>query len=124
MTYIPKLCNMCGKVILEKSVHLCRKLLEDKQLVLARKCSPVVASRYGFTSRLLVLPNLETHTTGTDGLLQLPHTVALHTMMLLLAMVLTVSIQDQIPNEDIYDAKEQMEFIHHNVVQGNLQKRR
>ena len=115
---------MCRKVVLEKSVHLCGKLLEDKQLVLARKWCPVVASRYGLTSRFLVLSYLEAHTTGADGLLQLPHVVALHTMMFLLAMVLAICIQNQIPDDGIHDAKEHMEFIQHNVVKGDIHKRR
>ena len=112
---------MCRKVVLEESVHLGGKLLEDKQLVLARECSPVIASRYGLTSRLLVLPYLETHTTGPDGLLQLPHIMALCTMVLLLAMVLAISIKNQVPYEDVHDAEEEMEFVEHNVVEGDVQ---
>ena len=106
---------MCRKVVLEESVHLGGKLLEDKQLVLARECSPVIASRF------LVLPYLEAHTTGPDGLLQLPHIMALCTMVLLLAMVLAISIKNQVPYEDIHDAAEEMEFVEHNVVEGDVQ---
>ena len=120
-TYIPKHCNTWRKVVLEKGIHLCGKLLEDKY---ARKCCPVEASWYGFTSRLLVLPYLEAHTTGEDGLLQLPHVVALLTVMFLLAMVLAVCIQNKFSDEDIHDSKQRMEFVHHNVVKGDIDKRR
>lgn len=124
MTYIPKLCNTCRKVVLEESVHFSGKLLEDKQFVLARECRPVVAPRYGLTSRLLVLPYLEAHTTGPDGLLQLPYIVALCTMVFLQAMVLAISIKNKVPYEDIHDAEEEMKLIEHNVVEGDIQQRR
>ena len=97
---------MFRKSVIEEGVHLYRKLFDDKQLVLARECSPVIACRYGLTSRLLVLPYLEAHTTGPDGLLQLPYIMALSTTVLLQAMVLTVSRKNKISYEDIHDAEE------------------
>ena len=115
-TYIPKLCNFCTDVILEESVHLGWKLLEDKQLVLARKCSPIIAPRYWLTSRLLILPYLEAHTTGADGLLQLPNVVALCTMVLPLTVVLAIGIKNQVPYEDVHDAEEEVKLVKHNVV--------
>ena len=115
-TYYPKLCNTCREVVLQEGVHPGWKLLEDKQLVLARECSPIIAPRYWLTSRLLILPYLEAHTTGADGLLQLPNVVALCTMVLPLAVVLAISVKDQVPYQDVHDAEEEVKLVKHNVV--------
>ena len=88
--------------------------------MLSRKCRPLVASRYGLTSWLPVLPYLGAHTTGADGLLQLPHVVALCTMVLLLSMVLSIGIKNQVPYEYVHDTEEEMEFIEYNVVKGDI----
>ena len=45
-------------------------------------------------------------------------------MVLLLVMVLAISIKNEVPYEDIHDAEEEMKLIEHNVVEGDVQKRR
>ena len=93
--------------------------------MLARECSPIVASRYGFACRLLILPYLEAHThhrsrwpAPASSHCGFPHHDAP------LTMVLTISIKNQVPYEDVHDTEEEMKFIQYNVVKGDVNKRR
>jgi len=75
------------------------------------QCCPVIAARNGFSCGFPLLPNVEAHTTGSNGCLQFLDVVCGFPKSLLAAVVPAVSIEYEIPDEDIPYAQHQVQFI-------------
>ena len=88
-----------------------------------RLCLPVrVASVDGFPCWPLLLPDLETNSTRSDALFQLPQVVGFLPLMLSACVVPAVCIQDEVSEQHIPHVQHQMEFIHNNAIQLNIEQ--
>ena len=121
-TYLQQGSYSGGDAFFQQRAHLLWKHLQHLQLVLACEGCPLIASGDGFPCWLLLLPDLETNSTRSDGLFQLPQVVSFLPLMLSARVVPAVCIQDEVLEQHIPHAQHQMELNNNNIIQLNVEQ--